>query len=209
MTREQALSLHDPFRNDDLFRIQCKSEQPNLSLLRDQESVRLIFPNQDWIDLVAQTPSIKAVYVDRPRARNLNLKPLTSLKLYHFSTSYPSGVKDWSFLAEIPTLRKLALHNTLSIRGLEPLEKLTELEVLILSGGYSSVLHLSSLSVLINLKKLKAIFLAALRFESWNLDPVLGLPDLVCFDAPLYWPKEEIEKLARRRPKVTSNLFDA
>src|SRR5437667_8043760 len=169
MTREQAYALHDPFRsgNSSEHCVLCRSQKPDPSLLFGQQSVRLVFPNQEWIDLTADSPQITSLFVDRPRARDLS--PLSSLSLINFSVSYPSYVKDWSFLSSFSSLLRLVLANTLSIRDLEPLREFLNLEVLMVSGGYSKTLKLLSLSPLSDLMRLKVVAFAAVRFECWDL----------------------------------------
>src|SRR5882672_7215183 len=115
MTREQAVALHNPFPFGARYEIFCNSQLPDIRLLHGREGVWLVHPNQQWIDLVAQAPTIKAVWVDKPRVRKLDLSPLSELGLYNFSTSYPSHIRDWSFLSKIPSLKRVVLHNTLSL----------------------------------------------------------------------------------------------
>lgn len=212
MTREQAYLLHNPFdfrtkSKISKFSILCRSQKPDLPLLQEKEHIVLIFPNQAWIDLAAEATWIKTIFIDRPSA--CDLSPLISLKLCNLSVSYPTRVKNWNFLSHFSVLLRLALHNTLSIQDLEPLRSLTRLEVLELSGGYSSVLRLPSLAPISSLLRLKVISLASVRFKSWDLDCLLGLPDLCIFDCPLWWPKEEIAKLTDHNPKLISNWFES
>jgi hypothetical protein len=211
MTREQAYLLHNPFdfkkrSKISEFSVLCRSEKPDLSLLRGKKHVVLIFPNQDWINLAAEATWIKAIYVDRSSARDLS--PLTSLDLFNFSASYPSRVKDWSFLSKFSDLTRLVLENTLSIQDLEAIQSMAKLEVLYLSGGYSSVLKLPSLFPLACLTRIKIISLASVRFNSWDLSCLLKLPDLCVFDCPLWCPSEEIEKLKHHNPNLISNWLE-
>jgi len=208
MTREQAYALHNPFRigNGSEHSVFCRSQKADSSLLLGRQSVRLVFPNQEWIDLVAESPQITSLFVDRPRARDLS--PLSSLRLFNFSVSYPSYVKNWSFLSSFSSLVRLVLANTLSILDLEPLREFLNLEVLMVSGGYSKTLKLPSLSPLSDLIRLKVIALAAVRFECWDLDCLLKLPELCLFDCPQYWPKDEVMKLARSKPQLISNAIE-
>lgn len=207
MTREQAYALHNPFRSGSHSEhsVLCRSQKPDPSLLLGQQSVRLVFPNQEWIDLTAGSAQITSIFVDRPKARDLS--PLSSLSLINFSVSYPSNVKDWTFLSSFSSLLRLVLANTLSIRDLDPLRKLLNLEVLMVSGGYSKTLKLPSLSPLSDLMRLKVVALAAIRFECWDVGCLLKLPELCLFDCPLYWPKEEVVKLARHKPQLISNAL--
>jgi hypothetical protein len=208
MTRDQAYALHDPFRSgiSSAYSVLCRSQKPDSSLLLGRQSVRLVFPNQEWINLAAESPQITSLFVDRPRARDLS--PLSSLRLSNFSVSYPSYVKDWSFLSSFSSLVRLVLANTLSIQDLEPVREFLNLEVLMVSGGYSKVLKLPSLSPLSSLRRLKVIALAAVRFECWELDCLLNLPELCVFDCPLQWPKNEVMKLARHKPQLISNALE-
>jgi hypothetical protein len=209
MTREQAYALHDPFRSGSRSEhsVLCRSQQPDPSLLLGRQSVRLVFPNQEWIDLTADSPQITSLFVDRPRARDLS--PLSSLSLINFSVSYPSYVKDWSFLSSFSSLLRLVLDNTLSIRDLEPLREFLNLEVLMISGGYSKTLKLPSLSPLSDLMRLKVVALAAVRFGCWDLGCLLRLPELCLFDCPLYWPKAEVMKLAQHKPHLISCALES
>jgi hypothetical protein len=208
MTTREARELHNPFIRDDKLcretQVNCKSFSPDLSLLK-REAVMLTFPNQEWIDLVSKVQSITSLFLDRPRAPNLS--PLTSLNLKNLTTSYPSHVKDWSFLEKFSSLLRLSLHNTLSIQDLEPIRDLVKLEVIQLSGGYSKALRLLSLAPLANLKNLKVIDLAAVRFSDWSLSPLFQLSDLRRFDCPLNYPKEELSALKSHNPKLESNAF--
>jgi hypothetical protein len=209
MTAPEANQLHNPFlRNGKIWpeiRIDCTSFDPDLSLLSG-ETIMLTFPTQKWIELVARAKSVTSLFVDRPKAKDLN--PLGALNLKNFTVSYPSHVKDWSFLQKFSSLLRLALHNTLSIQDLEIVGGLKQLEVFQLSGGYSKVLRLPSLVPLAGLKNLKVIGFAGVRFKNWSLSPLFNSPELRRFDCPLWWPKEEISALARQNTKLCSNYFE-
>jgi len=206
MTREQACALHNPFHYGNGCRVLCRSQKPEPSLLLDHQSGRLVFPNQEWIDLAAASPQITSLFVDRPKARDLT--PLSSLNLINFSVSYPTYVRDWSFLSGFRSLLRFVLANTVSIKDLEPLRELLELEVCMVSGGHSQVLRLPSLSPLSDLTRLKVVVLAAVRFDCWDLRCVAKLPDLCLFEGPLYWPKDELIRRARHKPELTSNALE-
>jgi hypothetical protein len=209
MTAQEANELHNPFiRNGKILwetQIVCTSFGPDLSLLNG-EVVMLTFPNQEWINLAAKAQSVTSLFIDRPKAKDLS--PLSDLNLKNFTTSYPSHVKNWSFLQKFSSLVRLALHETLSIQDLESIRNLTKLEVFQLSGGFSKVLRLPSLAPLAELKNLKVIDLAAVRFKDWSLSPLFNLPELRRFDCPLWWPKEELSALARQNPKLSSNALE-
>jgi hypothetical protein len=209
MTREQAYALHNPFLfgNRNEHSVPCRPQKPDPSLLAGRQSVRLLDPDQEWINLVAESPHITSLFLDQPRARDLS--PLSSLKLINFSVSYPSQVKNWSFLSSFTSLVRLVLANTLSIRDLDTLRNFHNLEVLMVSGGYSKKLQLPSLSPLSELTRLKVIVLAAVRFESWDLTMLHQLPELCLFDCPLSWPKSELMNLARNKPHLISNALDS
>ena len=209
MTWNEANALHNPFIRDGLFTaevsIDCSAQRPDLSLLNGHE-ISLWRPKQDWIDLLKDASHVRALFIAQPRARSLHA--VASLNLFNLSLSYPSFVKDWSFLTGMQSLIRLALHNTLSMHDLEPVRTLSGLEVLQVSGGMSKNLQLPSLEPLAELKRLRVISLASVRFEDWSLFPLFGLPALERFDSPLYCPSDQFEMLRRYNPRVASNLCE-
>jgi hypothetical protein len=72
-----------------------------------QSEIALGFPNQAWIDMLAEAQNLRALDIKAPRARDL--RPLANLDLFHLTLSYPSFVKDWSFIGAMPSLLRLAL----------------------------------------------------------------------------------------------------
>ena len=209
MTHREANTLHNPFLRNGVFKaklwIDCKSCKPDPSLLTHSE-VALGFPNQAWIDMLGDAQHLRAIDIKAPRARDLH--PLAKLDLFHLTLSYPSFVKDWSFLRSMSSLLRLALDNTLSLQDLKPVQRLSRLEVIRLSGGFSKTLRLPSLAPLAHLENLRAVLLASLRFEDWSLFPLFGLPDLKRFDSPLSCPKDQFHMLLRYNPRLSSNLAE-
>lgn len=201
--------MHNPFLENGLFRpivrIDCKSHKPDPSLLSASE-VALSFPNQAWIDMLGEAEHLRALDIKAPRAQKLH--PLAKLNLFHLTLSYPSFVKDWSFLQSMHSLLRLALDNTLSLRSLDPVGHLSQLEVIRLSGGFSKVLHLPALTPLADLKHLRALLLASVHFTDWTLFPLFGLTGLRRFESPLSCPQEHFQMLLRYNPSVASNLLD-
>ena len=106
------------------------------------------------------------------------------------------------------SLLRLALDNTLSLQDLKPVQRLSRLEVIRLSGGFSKTLRLPSLAPLAQPQNLRAVLLASLRFEDWSLFPLFGLPDLKRFDSPLSCPKDQFHMLLRYNPRLSSNLAE-
>ena len=206
MTDDDARTLHNPFISQGVFRrelaIQCPDHDPDVTLLQGPD-VALTFPNQAWIDILPAARHLRSVFVDRPRAKDLS--PVASLNLMNLTMSYSSHVKEWSFLRQLKQLKRLSLHNTLSLVDLEVASELRDLEIFELSGGYSKPLRLPSLLPLGRLVKLKAILMGAVRLANWSLVPIYELKDLRRFNCPTYWPKQEIAGLLRANPLVVSN----
>lgn len=209
MTREEANALHNPFIRSGHFRadvqIDCTECDPDPSLLNNS-AVALIFPSQAWIDVAASVPTITALFIDRPKAKDLN--SLANLSLINLTVSYPSRVKDWTFLQRIPSLLRLSLHNTLSLPDLEAVRSLPCLEVFQLSGGYSSSLRLPSLSPLADCRRLTAIDLVAIRCTDWSLKPLFGLSALRRFDCPLWWPSTELHAFLAHNKVLQCNVTE-
>lgn len=207
MTDDDALTLHNAFMSQGTFRrdlaIHCPDHDPDMGLLQGPD-VALTFPNQAWIDIIPSAQHLRSIYVDRPRARDLS--PVASLSLINLTMSYPSHVKEWSFLRQLKQLKRLSLHNTLSLVDLEVTSELRDLGIFELDGGYSKPLCLPSLHPLGRLIKLKAILMAAVKFSDWSLVPIYGLKELRRFNCPKYWPKQEIAGLLRARPSVVCNV---
>jgi hypothetical protein len=207
MTSAEANALHNPFLHKGRFRaelqLNCAEHAPNLSLLRGT-AIALTFPNQAWVDLVSSARSVTALFLDRPKAKDLSA--IANLPLTNLTMSYPSHVKDWSFLRRLPTLIRLSLHNTLSLQDLELVRALSSLEVLQLSGGYSKPLRLPSLAPLADSRHLTAILLAAVHCTDWSLRPLFHLSSLRRFDCPLWWPSGEIRALTEHNKELNCNV---
>src|SRR5204862_2992612 len=103
-------------------------------LIPSGDSLRLIAPNQGWVDLAAQRHHVRDLWIDKPSAKCLDL--VAGLPLRHLSIAYPSYVGDWSFLSKLWGLRYLRLVNVTSLSSLEHIAELVHLEVLILAGTY-------------------------------------------------------------------------
>ena len=210
MTTREANALHNPFLSAaGQFRIElqidCTAHKPDRALFGGP-FVALAFPDQSWIDLASEVHTITALFVDRPRAKDLSR--IANLPLQNFTASYPARATDWSFLERLSALTRLSVHNTASFDGLAAVATLEQLEVFQLSGGYSSVLRLPSLAPLGACRRLVAILLAAVRCTDWGLEPIRRLPFLRRFDCPLWWPRAEIEALINHRDGVTSNVTE-
>jgi hypothetical protein len=134
------------------------------------------------------------------------LSAVSKLPLVNLTVSYPSHVKNWTFLQQMHSLLRLSLHNTLSIQDLEPVRSLVGLEVLQVSGGYSKWLELPSLAPLASCSKLFVIDLAAVRCADTSLRPLFGLTALRRFDCPLSWPKAEVEALFEHNKAIHSDF---
>jgi hypothetical protein len=208
MTSAEANALHNPFITDGRFRhelqVDCKGQKPDVALLQ-RASVSLAFPNQEWINLAAQVGTISALFIDRPSAKDLS--PISEMNLFHLSLSYPSRVKDWRFVRNLASLKRLSLHNTLSIQDIEEVGALSHLEVFQLSGGYSKSLQLPSLWPLAKCRPLVAVLLAAVRFTDYSLQPLLSLPSLQRFDCPMWWPANELQSLCAHNKVIGSNAI--
>jgi len=206
MTFNEANALHNPFIEGGRFshelQVNCKDQKPDVALLQGA-SVSLVFPSQEWINLVADIETITALFIDRPSAKDMN--PIANMNLYHLSMSYPTPVKDWSFIRNLTSLQRLSLHNTLSIHSIEEVETLSLLEVFQLSGGYSKSLRLPSLRPLAECRRLVAILLAAVRFTDYSLQPLMNLPSLRRFDCPAWWPANELQSLLTHSKAISSN----
>jgi hypothetical protein len=210
MTHKDGLALLNPFAKGEVFasdlRILCRGQVPSDAAINDRSELILTFPNQPWIDFIGAKTGVRALFLDRPRARDF--APVANLPLYNFSTSYPSYVRDWSFLGSMAgSMRRLVLHNTLSLPDLCVLSELKNLEVLILSGGYSTDARFDSVAPLTGLKKLRVIHFASVRFRDPSLAPLDRLPSLSRLDGP-QWMTSEIRSLRARIPHLQSQIFD-
>src|SRR6185369_894890 len=116
----EANALHNPFLSKGRFRselqIDCSKTKPDASALK-RATVALVFPSQDWINAISSAGSTRALFLDRPKAKDLG--PIADLPLVHLSLSYPSYVKNRSFIERLTTLVRLSLHNTLSLGSLD------------------------------------------------------------------------------------------
>jgi hypothetical protein len=176
-------------------------------LLSGKEAIVLTFANQDWVDLAGSASTITAIFLDRPKARDL--RPIGNLRLYNLTLSYPSYVREWGFLSLLSdTLLRLTLDNTLSLGSLDLLSELRVLEALRLSGGYSKDAKLPSLEALGELTNLKIIDLAAVRFANSDLSALWRLPHLARFDCPFYFPRGQVEKLKAHFSSLESNVLN-
>jgi hypothetical protein len=206
MTNDEARTLHNPFVADGHFRselqIDCSIHSPESTRIHGP-AVALYSASSQWIQLLSQMKGVTAVFVDRPRTDDLS--HLAELPLLTFSVSYPSRVNNWSFLQRLDKLKRLSLHNTLTLGSLEPIQAMNNLEVLEVSGGYSTDLRLPSLEPVSHLKRLKTILLASVQFTDWTLTPLLNLPALERFNCPLKWPKDQLNLVAQQRPALEGN----
>ena len=158
MTRAEGNAMHNPFiRNGRFFSrsarfrhelaFDCTGRDPDPAVFRSS-AVALVFPTQAWVEAASSVGNITAIFLDRPKAKDLSA--VSKLPLTNFTVSYPSYVKDWAFLQCMPSLLRLSLHNTLPLPDLEPVRGLHALEVFQLSGGYGRCLTLPSLAPLAN-----------------------------------------------------------
>jgi hypothetical protein len=209
MIWSEANALHNPFLRGGSFRtdlqIDCTKSEPD-ELHLSGSAIVLVFPNQAWIEAASSSSTIRALFLDRPKTKDLS--PLANLPLFNLTVSYPSHVKDWGFLERFPSLLRLSLHNTLSITSLESVGKLRGLEVFQLSGGYSKCLRLPSLVPLACCENLRVIDLANVRCADPSLRPLLSLSALRRFDCPLYWPADEVQALLCYNTALHSNFME-
>ena len=133
------------------------------------------------------------------------MEPLAALALQQLEISYPTRIKDWTFLSRLTELRRLVIDNATTFTDLSCLESLRHVEFLGLSGGYSKPLRVPCLKPFATMESLKAVYLANVRLEDWDLSPVGKLTDLKLFYTPKWCPAEEIKKLRRTIPDVAWN----
>jgi hypothetical protein len=201
ITREQAVAILNPFSDgDESLTVRCRKAKPSVELLPPGESVDLNFPNQAWVDLVARKPSLKNLSIDRPSAKSMDV--LSGLPLQHLSFHYPSYIKDWRFLSTLADLRHLKVNNVTSLRDLDCIARLTQLEVLILTGTYGRNLRLPSLRPIAGLTKLRVVILAAVRLDDWSLSPLHQSACLEHFSCPKACPRTELEALQVKHPQL-------
>ena len=199
--------MHNPFIRNGHFRddlaFDCTGRNPDASAFRGS-AIALTFPTQAWVEAASNVGTITALFIDRPKTKDLSA--VSKLPLTNFTVSYPSHVRDWTFLERIPSLLRLSLHNTLSLADLEPVRGLVALEGFQLSGGYSNWLTLPSLAPLAACSRLAVIDLAAVRCVDSSLRPLFGLAALRRFDCPLSWPRTEVEALLKHNKAIHSEF---
>jgi hypothetical protein len=205
MTIEQALDLHNGFRQDGKWRhpTDVRCEGPPGDDLLSVEILRLVSPTAEWIIKISESGQLRYLRIKTPRTSDLT--PLTNLALTQFEISYPTRIKEWRFLSNLTGLRRLFLDNTTSFTDTSCLENLHNVEFLGLAGGYSKPLRIKCLKSLSAMHSLKAIYLANVRLEDWDLSPLGQLKQLQLLYTPKWCPAQEIRKLREAIPDLKWN----
>lgn len=201
ISREQAVTLLNPFSDgDQSLKVKCGGVRPRHELIPPGDNLRLITPNQAWVDLTVEHRNLRALWLDKPTAKSLDKIP--SLPLEHFSITYPSHVRDWQFLSKLRGLRYLRIYNATSLSTLDDIADLVQLQVLILGGSYSRDMKVPSLKPLARLTDLRVVMLVAFRPQDWSLEPLHGMRQLEHFCCPSTCPRDELLAMQARHPKL-------
>ena len=146
---------------------------------------------------------MRSLAIKTPRASDL--RPLGKLALTQFEVSYPTRIKDWSFLSQLTRLRRLVVDNAATFSNLSCLRDLHTVEFLRVTGGYSKPLRADSLQSLAGMQSLRAIFLANIRLKDWDLSALRQLKHLELLYTPQWCPAEEIKALRNAIPALAWN----
>jgi len=205
MNLDDAFSLHNAFRSGRKFNaahaFTCK-DKPTDDLLT-LESVYLVAPDADWIAKIAESKVLRSLAIKTPRTGDFG--PLGKLALSQFEVSYPTRIKDWSFLSRFTRLRRLVIENSTTFSDLSSLEGLRTVEFLGVAGGYSKPLRADSLQPLAAMASLRAIYLANIRLKNWDLSAFRRLKHLELLFTPKWCPAEEVATLRKTIPALAWN----
>jgi Leucine-rich repeat (LRR) protein len=205
MNSEEALSLHNAFRRAGKWHAThaFSSEEPPRDEVLTLDSIYLVSPSADWIAKIAQSGVLRSLAIKTPRTSDL--RPLGRLALTQFEVSYPTRIKDWDFLSQLTRLRRLVVENATTFSDLSCLRDLRSAEFLGVAGSYSEPLKADSLQSLAGMASLRAIFLANIRLEDWDLSPLRQLKHLELLYTPKWCPTEQIKALRNAIPALAWN----
>jgi hypothetical protein len=205
MNLEDARSLHNAFCRGGKWHathaFSCE-ESPQDDVLT-HDSVYLVSPSAEWITSISESKQLRSLAIKTPRTSDL--RPLGKLALTQFEVSYPTRIKDWSFLSQLTRLRRLVVDNAASFSNLSCLRDLRTVEFLRVTGGYSKPLRADSLQSLAGMESLRAIFLANIRLRDWDLSALRQLKHLELLYTPQWCPAEEIKALRNAIPALAWN----
>jgi len=205
MDIHDALGLHNAFRPGDKWNpahaFSCK--EPPTDYLLGLDKVYLVSPSADWIAKISESKELTSLAIKTPRTTDLG--PLGKLPLIQFDISYPSRIKEWGFLSLFTRLRRLVVDSATTFTDLSYLEDMQTVEFLAVGGGYSKPLRADSLQPLGAMTSLRAVWLANIRLEDWDLSPLCRLKHLELLYTPKWCPAEEIAALRKAIPALAWN----
>lgn len=163
--------------------------------------------DQDFLDDIAQTPSLERVYLSQLTATDLS--PLA--RLPHMARLRINGATrmtglDWA--APLRGLDVLAIEHLPKVRSLEPLAALTQLRSLGIEGAMDSNVRVASLAPLSALTALQYLFLAALRADDRSLRPLHALRTLKGLECARHYPDAEFIALRAALPQLQCSWFE-
>ena len=137
MNSEDALSLHNAFRRGGKWHAAhaFSCDEPPRDDLLALDTAYLVSPSADWITKISESEMLRSLAIKSPRTRDLG--PLGRLGLVQFEVSDPSRIDNWEFLSKLTRLRRLVVENATTLSNFSCLENLSEVEFLMVAGGYS------------------------------------------------------------------------
>ena len=112
---------------------------------------------------------------------------------------------DLAFPGKNETQTRLVVQNTTTFSDFACLQELRSVEFLGIAGGYSKPLRADSLQPLAAMQSLRAIYLANIRLEDWDLGALSRLRHLELLYTPKWCPEEKVEALRRVIPALVWN----
>jgi hypothetical protein len=107
-------------------------------------------------------------------------------------------------LAALGHLRWLSLENLGSVKHIDPIGNLSQLEGLVLEGSMWRTWTVRTLAPVGSLRQLRYLSLPNLKSEDNTLSPLFTLRRLQAFRAAQWWSQDEVAELHRRNPRLAA-----
>ena len=147
------------------------------------------------METISRCQSLQRLYIDGGRIANIDaLLGLGELRFLSLDSMRMFTSLDK--LARFVGLSGLSIENAAKVKSLEPLQSLTKLGALSLSGGMYSTMKVESLGPLQSLKSLHFLSLLNVKARDASLSPLRGLDQLRILELPNFYPVKEFARLA-------------
>ncbi|MGE3466429.1 MAG: hypothetical protein AB7J13_05800 [Pyrinomonadaceae bacterium] len=163
--------------------------------------------NEDSLEIIAQCPTIKRLYIDGLKAKDLMaLARLPALEVLSLESN--SKVTDLNPLESQYGLKGLGVVSFRNLHSIEKISELRELRSLALSGSMWTRMTIDMLEPLSELTHLEDLDLSNLKVKDDSLRALGGLKQLRNLNVANFYPLEEFAWLSSRLRNTKCTWFE-